>query len=81
MARSDYNNKLLIVINNFNDVSHNHHLLRLIRYLSKKNIEIFLCSLKKNEFLKDDFYTIKNLQIIEKSQNNNFLKQNKIKKI
>ena len=81
MAHSDSNKKILVVINNFDDISHNQHLLRLLNYLSQKNIIIYLYCFKESKFFKKDFYSIKNIKHLKKNQLFQFLKKNKNIKI
>jgi len=68
--------KMLIVINNFNDVSHNQHLLRLIKFLSKKRDVIALASLTDNGELKTKFDSVPKVTRVKIQDVFHFLKEN-----
>lgn len=68
--------KILIVINNYEEVSHNRHLLRLIKFLSKENLEVNLSVLKKDGKLKNEFESIPKVILIKPRNVKRFLKSN-----
>ncbi len=68
--------RIIILINNFDDVSHNQHLLRLINFLTKKKFLIFLVALKNSGKLKNDFLSTDNISRIDHKNFFYFLKKN-----
>jgi glycosyltransferase involved in cell wall biosynthesis len=70
-------NKILIIINSYDDVSHSKHLLRLVTYLAEENIRIFIHALSKSGNVQNSYGSMKNVKKLSVREAVLLIKQNR----